>query len=116
MCSISCIFPSNPMGQNTTFAIACMSSIFASMSRSATSHPPQPAPQYCAILIFSAILGHLFLLRGGLILWRLASHSYLLDQSPLLESDDVLHDLRFRDASGVVELVHRPRTLFHLLD
>src|SRR5512136_245075 len=109
MCSISCIFPSNPMGQNTTFAIACMSSIFASMSRSATSHPPQPAPQYCAILILSAMSVHLLygssLLRYGRVLRRLALHSYLLDQPPLLERDDVLHDLLLRDACSVVELV-----------
>src|SRR4030042_979648 len=106
--SMSLILPSNPRGQKTTSAIACTSSILASMSRSATSHPPQPAPQYCAILIFSAMFVHLSLSRYGHILRRLALHSGLLDQSPSLQRDDVLHQLGLRDLRGLVQLVDRP--------
>src|SRR4030042_1143356 len=119
--SMFLIFPSKPMGQNTTSAIAWTSTIFASMSRSATSQPPQPAPQYCAILIFSAMLVHLSLLRLSLlrgchVLRRLALHACLFDQPPSLESDHVLNDLRLRDARGIVQLVHGPRSGLHLLE
>src|SRR4030042_1400747 len=114
--SMSFTLPSNPIGQKTTSAIAWTSRILASMSRSATSPPPQPAPQYCAILIFSAMFVHLSLLRYGHILRRLALHACLLDQSPPLQRDYVLHQLGLRYVRGLVQLVDRPRARLHLLE
>jgi len=64
MASTSFTLASTAMGQNAMSAISATPRIFSSMSSRATSHPPHPAAQYCAILIFAIYLSSLLLVYG----------------------------------------------------